>query len=138
MVVICVNCKKFWYENKKRCTCHGTTFSPTDDSNKIRIAWIVTDPDNYQLGRQIDEFHFEFKQLDEGCFGIGEKLPSLKEALCLPDYYWQSDTINPYLYTEEQLEEFVSPYYNSLSVLREIYGDESSWIIAECIFEQTL
>jgi hypothetical protein len=30
----------------------------------------------------------------------------------------------------------ISGYYNSLEELKSIYGDDSNWVIAECIFEQ--
>jgi hypothetical protein len=39
-------------------------------------------------------------------------------------------------YTEEEIEEHISSYYNSVEEIIEIYGEDSDWIIAECIFEQ--
>ncbi len=39
-------------------------------------------------------------------------------------------------YTEEEKECNVSGYYDSLESLREIYGEDSNQIIAECIFEE--
>lgn len=39
-------------------------------------------------------------------------------------------------YTEHEKECNISGYYDSIELLREIYGDDSNQIIAECIFEE--
>ncbi len=41
-------------------------------------------------------------------------------------------------YTEKNIRDYVSGYYNSLEDLREQYGDDSNMVIAEIISEQTL
>lgn len=40
-------------------------------------------------------------------------------------------------YTDKEIREYISGYYGSLEELREIYGDDSNMIIAECISEQS-
>jgi hypothetical protein len=39
-------------------------------------------------------------------------------------------------YSEEEIDDFISAYYPSVTTLRESYGGQSNWIIAECIAEQ--
>lgn len=43
--------------------------------------------------------------------------------------------VNLSLYTEVELEDYVRAFYDSLSDLREIYGEEANQVIAECIAE---
>ena len=40
-------------------------------------------------------------------------------------------------YTEEQLDDYIAAYYPSLPAMRELYGENANWIIAECIAEQS-
>lgn len=117
-VVICNNCKSFYWETTKRCNeCFGTTFSPTSESNKDRIRWTCTDPDNKQYGRQVGDGVFEFKEPHSD----GE----LTEMI-----------IDLNKYSEEQQEKYVSAYYANIQEVVDEYGDLADWIIAECIFEQ--
>lgn len=88
-----------------------------------KIKWICTDSDNEQYGRQISERVFEFKEKNRGLLEYEE------------DKFIQI-TINLDHYTNEQIEDHISAYYNNLDQLKEIYGNDSNWIIAECIFEQ--
>ena len=39
-------------------------------------------------------------------------------------------------YTEGEIENHILAYYDSIEEIIEIYGEDSEWIIAECIFEQ--
>ena len=41
-------------------------------------------------------------------------------------------------YTETEIKDYISGYYDSLEELREMYGEDSNMIIAECISEQTI
>lgn len=41
-------------------------------------------------------------------------------------------------YSDEELDDYIAAYYPSLPEMREIYGDNANWIIAECIAEQTI
>ena len=116
-VVICNNCKRFWWENKGKCKCSSTTFTPAHDVNRNFISWVCTDPDNHQYGRQIGDTIFEFKEKD-------------------PMGHWPEMVIDLKSYTETQQEHFVSGYYTNLQEVFDEYGDFADWIIAECIFEQ--
>lgn len=78
-----------------------------------KIEWICTDPDTKQYGRQISEKVFEFKEN-----GSDEM------------------TIDLDHYSDDQIKRHISAYYDSLDQLKEIYGSDSNWIIAECIFER--
>jgi hypothetical protein len=86
---------------------------------KEEPKWKLTDPDTEQYGRQHSKFMFEFKEK--------RKEPS---AIDLSGYTYGEieDTINSYGYT----------LYNSekgLENIKELYGNNADWIIAECIFE---
>jgi len=88
---------------------------------KNTTDWILTDPDNQQYGRRLDELKFEFKEKDKNL------------TIDLDEYEENEieDIINSYGYTLYEDEEFLE-YYNDVYSL---YGDSANWIIAECIFE---
>lgn len=80
--------------------------------------WVCTDPDTKQYGRQLSHLMFEFKE------GNKRAIVNLGE------------------YGNEEIAEHLSSYGYSLEVASEfniydMYGKETNWIIAECIFEQT-
>ena len=77
---------------------------------------VCTDMDRNQYGQQITDDHFQFMELRDG--------------------EWTEMDIFLSHYTDEQILNHISAYYSSLEELREIYDDQSNWIIAECIFEQ--
>jgi hypothetical protein len=89
----------------------------------MKNNWICTDPDNKQYGRKIAEGIYEFKERNpfHEFNDEGEEIEI---------------TINLSHYSEEEIENHISAYYSSLNELKEIYGEDSEWIIAECIFEQ--
>lgn len=87
------------------------------------IDWECTDLDNEQYGRFISDRIYEFKEKNRGLSEYGEE-----EFI---EIYVNLDN-----YTEGEVEEYTSPYYDSIEEIIEIYGDSSDWIIAECIFEQ--
>ena len=102
--------------------------------------WKLTDPDNFQYGRKISEGVYEFKEFDRNNY-----------ALNLADYptedifintvfdhseFWEEMTIVMSQYTEEQIQKHISAYYKDVDHIKEIYGDDWEWIVAECIFEQ--
>jgi hypothetical protein len=78
----------------------------------------LTDPDNKQYGRQLSPTKFEFKEKDRFDDGEIEMIIDLEA------------------YSDKEKESHISAYYSSLQEVKEIYGDEANWIIAECIFEQ--
>lgn len=134
-VLICNNCKSFWYKNTVTCKeCGSSTLTETADSNKSRIKWTKTDPDNFQFGRQIGDGVYEFKEFDHHSI-FPDRVRTLEEAEQMPDN-WVQETVNINMYTKEQREDYVSSYYSSLESLKEIYGKEWKWVLAECIFEQ--
>jgi hypothetical protein len=87
------------------------------------IDWKCTDSDNEQYGRQIDKRIFEFKEKNRGLAEYGEEQ--------FIEIYVNLDN-----YTEGEIEEYISAYYDSIAEIIGIYGEDSDWIIAECIFEQ--
>lgn len=98
--------------------------------------WTCTDPDNFQYGRKLSDGVYQFKEWIGGSkldVPIGE---TVKDCFDNPSH-WEEDTIVLVDFTEEEIRNYVSAYYDSLEALREIYENDSDWIIAECIFEQT-
>lgn len=85
--------------------------------------WKCTDLDNDQWGRQLGDDLFEFKEKNRGL-----------------DEYEEDEFIEIQIdldgYTEEQKEEYISAYYDSIEDVKAQYGMQANWIIAECIFEQ--
>lgn len=85
--------------------------------------WVCTDLDNEQYGRQLSKTRFEFKEKNRGLLDYEED-EFIEFGVDLTDY------------SQEHIEEVVSGYYSGLEELKSIYGEDSNWIIAECIFEQ--
>jgi hypothetical protein len=96
-----------------------------------KLEWTCTDPDNEQYGRKVSDGVFQFKEWIGGA--IAEK--TIEELFDEPGS-WEEDTIILANFNENEIREHISAYYSSLEELKEIYGDDSDWIIAECIFEQ--
>lgn len=84
----------------------------------MAVKWITIDPASEQKGREINGHTFEFMERDKD----GELI---------------LDLIDLNNYTEAEIENFISAYYDSIEELKAIYGKQANWIIAECIFEQT-
>lgn len=91
----------------------------------MKTEWICTDPDNEQYGRQISERIFEFKERSKGLYEDGYEEGEFIEM-----------TINLDHYTQEEVLNHISAYYEDLNEIFNIYGEDANWIIAECIFEQ--
>lgn len=89
----------------------------------MKTEWVCTDLDNQQYGRQIDTRTFEFKEKNRG-------LTEYKENQFIGIY------VNLNNYTEGEVENYTEPYYSSVEEIKQIYGEDADWIIAECIFEQ--
>ena len=85
--------------------------------------WICTDPNNEQYGRQISKYVFEFKEKN--------RFTNFNE-----EGEFIQLTINLENYTPEQVHQNISPYYNDITDLAINCGEDTAWIIAECIFEQ--
>ena len=87
------------------------------------MNWTCTDPDSEQFGRQLSENIFEFKEKDRSFDAHGKNK-------------WIKKTINLSLYKYQDIIAMCAPYYKTMDELFDTYGKQSSWIIAECIFEQ--
>jgi hypothetical protein len=97
--------------------------------------WTCTDPDNHQYGRKISDGVYQFKEWIGGGKLDEPVEKTIKECFDKPEN-WEENTITLSDYTEEEIRNHISAYYDSLEALREIYENDSDWIIAECIFEQ--
>lgn len=100
--------------------------------------WTCTDPDEFQFCRVIDKNTFEYIQLENDTLkkkyqGCGKNLlKKINEKTTLRD--WMEDVINVDDYTDEEKEEYLSPYGGILDGT----NDEEvcrNQLIAECIFE---
>ncbi len=106
--------------------------------------WICTDPDTLQYGRQISEKVFEFRQFDvinnRELFeaGLDMDLRYLETKPVWKMDCWDKLTVDLTNYTDKDIKENITGFYNSLNELKNTYGEESNWIIAECIFENSL
>jgi hypothetical protein len=85
--------------------------------------WKYTDFDNEQYGRQISKNVYEFKERNRGLLDYEED-EFIQMTIDLDDY--SSDYVN----------DCISSYYSGIDKVKEIYGEDSDWVIAECIFEQ--
>lgn len=87
------------------------------------MKWICTDPDTNQWGRKISARTYEFKQDMRYPNGMIVK---------------EEEEISLDAYTDEEINDYLSPYGWSIKQLKEENSLESTeWLIAECIFEQT-
>ena len=99
------------------------------------IPWTCTDPDNHQYGRKLSTGVYQFKEW----IGGGKLNEDVNETIKKEfdrSSSWEEDTIVLANLNEQEIREHISAYYNSLEQLKEIYGDNWEWIVAECIFEQ--
>ena len=87
-------------------------------------TWKCTDPDNNQFGRKIEYQLYQFMQDVKYPNGVIVK---------------KEETIDLNKYSDEQIDEYLSPYGWSMEILKKDHSlEESEWLYAECIFEQTL
>lgn len=93
-------------------------------------GWICTDDDYMQYCKKIGKNKFKFVEkvwldLCRDDEGYPDKAYTVKSALIdLNDY------------TKDDIKTYITGYYHSLDELKEMYGNDSNQIIAECIFEQ--
>lgn len=104
-----------------------------------------TDPDNFQYGRKVREGVYEFREFDRQNFV--ETFKGLKKmsyenssrqikANFNSSEFWVELTIMMAHYSESEIENHISAYHKNLAELKEIYGDDWEFIVAEIIFEQ--
>ena len=110
------------------------------DLNYKLLVWSKTDPDNHQYGRQLSDGVFQFKEFDRNNYEINTKEYGSEaefiDAVFNKSEFWEEDTIVLANFNDDEIRGHVSAYYDSLEQLKEIYGKDSNFIIAECIFEQ--
>lgn len=103
----------------------GEEYSPQQIKLVDGRRWICTDRDRQQYGRKLCDGHYEFREANPAFL----ENPS-KEDPCI-----EMDIILDH-YTDKQIENHVAAYYKSVAEVKEIYGRNWEWIVAECIFEQ--
>jgi hypothetical protein len=102
------------------------------------MKWQLTDYDNQQYGRCINDNEFEFKEFNRASYNLVDELEALGDAkfynIYFPyDEYWIIERVNLKDYTLEEQKHYCSAYYPEKE-----FKDLTNWIIAECIFEQEL
>ena len=104
----------------------------------LQENWTCTDPDSFQYGRRVCEGVYEFKEFDRNNYVIlpneVSKFLDTQENKTNPEI-WVCRIIDLSNYSEDQIKEYIKPYYNSIQQIKDDYEDWQ-WIIAECIFEQ--
>jgi hypothetical protein len=102
--------------------------------------WMCTDPNNLQYGKKVAEGHYVFREFDRNNYLREFKYFSYDTIHLLGiwsnDEYWIEMDIVLKHYESEEIEDHVSAYHKNVEEVKEIYGDDAEWIIAECIFEQ--
>lgn len=93
---------------------------------KFSQEWVCTDPDQNQWGRQIGDDMYEFKEDDPFEEDDGVR----QETIVLSHY---SDKIKEYCINSFGYSLYETKDGNQN--IDELYGDQSDWIIAECLFE---
>ena len=89
----------------------------------MNTEWQCTDPDNEQYGRYISDRIYEFKEKNRGLTDYEED-EFIQILIDLDDY------------SSDDAEDCVSAYYSGIDEVKQIYGADFEWVIAECIFEQ--
>lgn len=85
------------------------------DIVKSGATWKLTDSDTNQYGRRLGAYVYEFKEDGRD-----------RAVIDLEKYSWK------------EICDCCEPYYETMGDLFRVYGEESAWIIAECIFEMNL
>ena len=86
-------------------------------------GWILTDPDCYQYGKKLGDRSWWYIELRE----VGD--------FDSPFYWVYATQIDLEYYTDDEVSDYITGYYDDVEQIREIYGENANQIIAECIFE---
>ncbi len=79
------------------------------------IPWVLTDFDTGQYGRRLSTYRYEFKEDD------------IKPTVIdLEKYSWL------------EIIDCCESYYENMDELFKQYAEQSTWIIAECLFEMNI
>ncbi len=93
------------------------------DKHIMENNWICTDPDNEQYALEVSEKVFRFKEKNRFNGAYEDPNEIIEETINLEDY------------TEDQMFNHVSAYYD-YDEFKEMLDNKEYLIIAECIFEQ--
>ena len=89
----------------------------------MKTEWVCTDGSLDQWGRQISENVYEFKEKNRDLIGYEED-EFIEITIDLDDY------------SSTYVEDIISAYYSGIDEVKQLYGTDFEWILAECIFEQ--
>jgi len=103
--------------------------------------WVCTDGSNLQYGRKISDNVFAFLEFSRDDYPK-EFIETCEHSLDIDlngieDHKWINDTIDLTKLSDKEVADAISGYYDSIVEIKEEYGDDSKWIIAECVFEYT-
>ncbi len=99
--------------------------------------WVCTDPDQFQYGRRISTYKFEFKEFDRNTYP--DEFKDLRDGKrTFLDTYFIKFIVNLERYSMKEVMSRTESYYDNLDEIAAQYGKDFSWIVAECIFEQDL
>lgn len=104
----------------------------------VSYGWKCTDSDNHQYCQQINDTTFRYKEFDWFNYPqefLDENMLTV-EGLFNKGKYWVESDIELSDYSDKEIQENISAYYEDLDELKTIYGDNWKQIVCECIFEQ--
>lgn len=108
--------------------------------SKFGEGFTCTDPDNFQFGKELSDNKFRFVEIDRSTllyFFGSERLHDIDSTELIEYGDWFDEVIDLDNYTELDINIIIKGYYDSVEVMKEIYGEPNyKFIIAECIFEQ--
>ena len=107
--------------------------------SKFGDGFECTDLDNFQFGKEISDNKFRFVEINRGAlYDIfrSNNLQEIDHFELIENADWYDEVIDLEGYTELDIDRIISGYYDSVEVMKEIYGEPNyKFIIAECIFE---
>ena len=108
--------------------------------SKFGEGFTCTDADNFQFGKEISDNKFRFVEINRGTlYDIfrSNNLQEIDHFELIENADWYDEVIDLDNYTELDISTIIKGYYDSVEVMKEIYGEPFyKFIIAECIFEQ--
>ena len=108
--------------------------------SKFGEGFTCTDADNFQFGKELSENRFRFVEINRSTLAgsfYPRSLEDVSHFELIQNTDWYDEVIDLEDYTELDIDRIISGYYDSVEVMKEIYGEPFyKFIIAECIFEQ--
>ena len=107
--------------------------------SKFGEGFTCTDLDNFQFGKELSDNKFRFVEVNRGTlfdlFG-SNRLHDIELSDLIGYGDWFDEVIDLDNYTESDIDLIIKGYYDSVEVMKEIYGEPNyKFIVAECIFE---